>query len=337
LIFHTSQHGWSVAALGASTEKRRLGTLNLLANSCDGGKIVETTSKAQFDAINIKSNGKSRLKTLEHNLKTHLSISIATILALSAPGIVKAQFSFTASVGGVPDVSGATLENFDEPSPSILTLSGSAWLVTGTAANGEYTAPFFSGSTAAYFGETPAFGSNATPYVAIWHGGTATLNFSSPQYYLGLLWVVNPDNYLTFYDSANNVIGTVELVPPPLLPGAPFYGSLYMGITSTIPFSHVVATDPVGAFDFDDVAYAMAPVPPPTIVGATMLGNGAFQFTVTNVNPSASFTVLSTTNLSLPLTNWTVIGTASNIVSGQSQFTDMQATNTSCFYTVRSP
>jgi len=41
---------WSVkidAAHGDGTEKRRLGTPDLLANPCDGGNIVETTSKTQ--------------------------------------------------------------------------------------------------------------------------------------------------------------------------------------------------------------------------------------------------------------------------------------------------
>ena len=42
-------------------------------------------------------------------MKKHLSISIATILAVSVPGIAKAQLYVTAEVGGIPSVSGATL------------------------------------------------------------------------------------------------------------------------------------------------------------------------------------------------------------------------------------
>ncbi len=195
-------------------------------------------------------------------MKKHLSISIASILAVSAPGIVKAQFYITAEIGGVPSVSGATLENFDEPSPSILTLSGAASLTTGTSSEG--TAPYFSGSTAAYFGESPTTGYDNSQYVTV-NGGTATLSFSTPQNYLGLLWgSVDAANVLTFYDSANNVIGTVS---GPDLPGVPIPsgtgpdGTYYVNITSTTPFSSVVASNPGDSFEFDDVAYAMVPEP----------------------------------------------------------------------------
>src|ERR1039458_6717129 len=101
-------------------------------------------------------------------MKKYLSIAIASILTLSAPSIAKAQFNITAQVGGVPTVSGATLENFDEPSPSILTLSGSASLMTGTHVN--EMPPCFSGSTAAFFGESPVSGYDNSQYVAVYGG-----------------------------------------------------------------------------------------------------------------------------------------------------------------------
>jgi hypothetical protein len=51
-----------------------------------------------------------------------------------------------------------------------------------------------------------------------------------------------------------------------------------------------------------------------------------------------SFTVLGATNPGLPLSNWTVLGAASEAPSGHYQFTDLQATNkTIQFYRVRSP
>jgi hypothetical protein len=62
-----------------------------------------------------------------------------------------------------------------------------------------------------------------------------------------------------------------------------------------------------------------------------------FQFSVTNPGRSTNFTVLSTTNLLVPLTDWTVLGTASNVGSGLYQFTDESATNHQRFYTIRSP
>ncbi|MGA9451855.1 MAG: PEP-CTERM sorting domain-containing protein [Verrucomicrobiia bacterium] len=205
-------------------------------------------------------------------MKQYLSIAIASILTLTTPSIVNAQFYITADIGGVPTVSGATLENFDEPSPSILTLSGSAYLVTGTSDLG--TAPYFSGSTAAYFGESPTTGYDNSQYVSLEYGGTATLSFSTPQNYLGLLWAsVDSMNLLTFYDNANNVIGTVsgyDLPGVPIPSGTGPDGTYYVNITSTTPFSSVILSNPNDSFEFDDVAYA--PVPEPASLSLLVFG-----------------------------------------------------------------
>jgi WD40 repeat protein len=81
-------------------------------------------------------------------------------------------------------------------------------------------------------------------------------------------------------------------------------------------------------------------VPAPTettLTGARALTNGAFQLAFTN-NPGALFGVLATTNPTLPLSNWTALGGATEVSPGQFQFTDPQATNTLCrFYRLRSP
>jgi hypothetical protein len=76
---------------------------------------------------------------------------------------------------------------------------------------------------------------------------------------------------------------------------------------------------------------------PPALTNVTMISNGVFQFGFTNGTPGATFTVLSSTNLTVPLTNWTVIGAASNISPGVLQFTDTHATNLTRFYLIRSP
>jgi hypothetical protein len=66
-------------------------------------------------------------------------------------------------------------------------------------------------------------------------------------------------------------------------------------------------------------------------------GFGAFQFAFTNI-PGAVFTALTTTNLALPLSNWTALGSVPEVSPGQFQFTDPQATNdTRRFYRARSP
>jgi sugar lactone lactonase YvrE len=76
--------------------------------------------------------------------------------------------------------------------------------------------------------------------------------------------------------------------------------------------------------------------PSPSLTGAQVTGNGVFQFGFIN-NPNASFTVLSSTNLSLPLSQWTVAGPATMTAPGVFRFT-ATATNTApTFYVVRSP
>jgi hypothetical protein len=72
-------------------------------------------------------------------------------------------------------------------------------------------------------------------------------------------------------------------------------------------------------------------------VNAGTLSNGAFQFTFTNT-PGASFNVFGTTNPSLSFSNWTGVGSVTEISSGHYQFNDPEATNRGQgFYRIRSP
>jgi uncharacterized delta-60 repeat protein len=78
---------------------------------------------------------------------------------------------------------------------------------------------------------------------------------------------------------------------------------------------------------------------PFTLNSSAKLGNGLFQFGFTN-GSGVPFTVLSSTNIALPLNQWLNLGPAVETPSssGQFQFTDPQATNhTKRFYRVRSP
>ena len=73
------------------------------------------------------------------------------------------------------------------------------------------------------------------------------------------------------------------------------------------------------------------------LTGSQKALNGPFQFSFTNT-PGASFTVLTTTNIALPLSNWTVLGAPAEISPGNFQYSDPQATNQpKGFYRVRSP
>ena len=75
---------------------------------------------------------------------------------------------------------------------------------------------------------------------------------------------------------------------------------------------------------------------PPVLTGVTK-GDGVFQLGFTNGTPGATYSILFSTNLTAPLSNWVVIGTASQVVPGLWQFTDTKATDPVRFYRVRSP
>ncbi len=75
---------------------------------------------------------------------------------------------------------------------------------------------------------------------------------------------------------------------------------------------------------------------PPRLTGASLLPNGGgFVFFFTN-NPGATFSVLTSTNISLPPAQWTRIGSATNVSLGLYQFT-APATNAHQYYRVSSP
>ena len=75
---------------------------------------------------------------------------------------------------------------------------------------------------------------------------------------------------------------------------------------------------------------------PPKLTGASLLPNGGgFVFSFTN-NPGATFSVLTSTNITLPPGQWTRIGSATNVSSGLYQFT-APATNAQQYYRVSSP
>ena len=79
------------------------------------------------------------------------------------------------------------------------------------------------------------------------------------------------------------------------------------------------------------------PVSTTTTLTGTTLTNNSFRFAFTN-SPCALFGVMTTTNLSLPMTKWTAVGGVQEIAPGQFQFVDAQTTNdVQRFYRVYSP
>jgi hypothetical protein len=109
-------------------------------------------------------------------------------------------------------------------------------------------------------------------------------------------------------------------------------------LPGTLYHFQVVAANSAGLADGNDLTFTtLIPAIPPTLQQPVMLSNGAFQFAFTNY-PGANFSVLVSADLSLPFSNWTVLGPAQEVSPGQFQFTDLNATNyLRRFYGVRSP
>lgn len=115
--------------------------------------------------------------------------------------------------------------------------------------------------------------------------------------------------------------------------------------SSSEGFNSVVVhydTPPVTGGDWGPIFMAdnvqVTPAPLPVLLSqAVILPDGAFQFAFTNT-PGVVHTVLTSTNLALPIAQWIALGTATEILPGQYQFTDPGATDgSSRFYCVRSP
>ena len=78
---------------------------------------------------------------------------------------------------------------------------------------------------------------------------------------------------------------------------------------------------------------------PPVLNGPMQLGNGAFQFSFTNIT-GANFTIHTSTNAALPLADWPALGSAMETPagSGHYQFTDpLGANSPQRYYRVVSP
>ena len=106
----------------------------------------------------------------------------------------------------------------------------------------------------------------------------------------------------------------------------------------SFPAGYVLATVFVnGVPSTSAVVKVSVPVPTAaTLTGMKALPDGAFQFSFTN-SPGAVFGVLTSTNLSVPSSNWSVLGGVLETSPGQFQFTDPQATNSQeRFYRIRS-
>jgi hypothetical protein len=125
----------------------------------------------------------------------------------------------------------------------------------------------------------------------------------------------------------------------PPLPGSPAIGAGSVAANTFSTDQRGYSRTQNGLIDLGAVELQSPAASPPVLKNITVPAGGGngLQFTFTNA-PAADFTVLTATNVSLALTNWTVLGEVRQVAPGQYQFTDPQAaTNPARFYRVRSP
>jgi N-acetylneuraminic acid mutarotase len=118
--------------------------------------------------------------------------------------------------------------------------------------------------------------------------------------------------------------------------------SVAFGVVNNFPPGLALATVFVnGIPSAGSLVNVAVPIPtPPLLTNPKLLTNGSFQFGFTN-SVGALFVALASTNITLPSSNWTVLGGVTEIAPGQFQFTDLYpwypGGSPKSFYRVRSP
>jgi len=232
-------------------------------------------------------------------------------------------------------------ENANRYSPLPITLT-----VGGITAQFSATGQGFSIQAANTMGFTPVAFSGNCIYPSSIYAADLVVNFSAPLTDFSILYAPQElacDSSATMRVTAymNGVlVGTATTNAQ-----AGTWPTETLLFHSTHPFNKVVVhydKPPVTGGDYGTIFMAdnmvVTPAPPPVVLAnAVMPVKGAFRFDFTNA-PGASFTVLASTNPVLPVASWTALGNATEISSGQYQFTDLQAANyPQRYYRVSSP
>ena len=134
-----------------------------------------------------------------------------------------------------------------------------------------------------------------------------------------------------------NYGGPTQTMPP--VPGSPAIGAGSVAANTFSTDQRGYPRTQNGLIDLGAVELQSPAANLPVLANITVPAGGGngLQFTFANAS-AADFTVLTATNVSLALTNWTVLGEVQQVAPGQYQFTDPQAaTNLVRFYRVRSP
>jgi hypothetical protein len=183
-------------------------------------------------------------------------------------------------------------------------------------------------------GNTGVYGADISTYATLTYGGSNLV-----QSVYGSHFFTGPAPLTNAPDLAplGNYGGPTQTMPP--LPGSPAIGAGCVAANTFSTDQRGYPRTQNGLIDIGAVELQPPAANPPVLKNITVPAGGGngLQFTFTNA-PAADFTVLTATNVSLALTNWTVLGEVQQVAPGEYQFTDpLAATNLVRFYRVRSP
>jgi hypothetical protein len=136
----------------------------------------------------------------------------------------------------------------------------------------------------------------------------------------------------------NNAYGNLNIPSGLNVSSAPITvsGTVNVNIPGVYTLVYTV-TNFMGAVDTVTRTVVVTPPPPPTGITITNIATGQFALQFTG-NANAGYSVLATTNVALPLADWTVLGSATSLPNNLFQYIDTKATNIPArFYLLRSP
>jgi hypothetical protein len=243
--------------------------------------------------------------------------------------------------GGIGNVNGTLALNQCTLSGNSANGGGGILNYDSRTLNGTATATITNtivGGNSGSYGADIDNGADIYYYATLTYGGSNLVQ-SVYNYNYGGGGVFGPAPLTNAPDLAplGNYGGPTQTMPP--LPGSPAIGAGSVAANTFATDQRGYPRTQNGLIDLGAVELQPPAANPPVLANLTVPAGGGngLQFTFTNAS-AADFTVLTATNVSLALTNWTVLGEVQQVAPGQYQFTDPQAaTNTVRFYRVRSP